>query len=278
MKSKKHITRGLRLVTLCLLSALAACSNIKEDERLIFVEEKTLPSTTVGNDDEFVARVLVEDFTGQKCTWCPKGTLILKELVELYGEDRVVPVAIHSGPLGFKGTATAVGLMTDLGIYYWDKNGFGNTTSQPTAVFNRSFTTDNRDVWGNAIFTQLNRTAQVGIELSTSYDEATRKVEVSATCKAKSALNGNLQLWLIENDIIAMQIDEGVTNRGYEHDHILRDAMNGNDGEAISLGTEPQTKTVTYTLADKYVAENCQVVAFVYNSDGVQQVAVANVK
>lgn len=278
MKSKKHITRGLRLVTLCLLSALAACSNIKEDERLIFVEEKTLPSTTVGNDDEFVARVLVEDFTGQKCTWCPKGTLILKELVELYGEDRVVPVAIHSGPLGFKGTATAVGLMTDLGIYYWDKNGFGNTTSQPTAVFNRSFTTDNRDVWGNAIFTQLNRTAQVGIELSTSYDEATRKVEASATCKAKSALNGNLQLWLIENDIIAMQIDEGVTNRGYEHDHILRDAMNGNDGEAISLGTEPQTKTVTYTLADKYVAENCQVVAFVYNSDGVQQVAVANVK
>lgn len=278
MKSNKYITRGLRLVTLCLLSALAACSNIKEDERLIFVEEKTLPGATDDNDDEFVARVLVEDFTGQRCTWCPQGTIILKEQMELYGEDHVIPVAIHSGPLGFKGTASAVGLMTDLGIYYWDKNGFGNTTSQPTAVFNRRTVTDERDKWGNIIYSELSRQAQVGIELATSYDEATRQLRVTATCKAKSALDGNLQLWLTESHIIALQIDGGTTNRSYEHDHILRDAINGNDGEAVSLGTAPQDKTATYTLDDKYVAENCQVVAFVYNNAGVQQVAVANVK
>ena len=43
--------------------AAASCSNIDEDERLIYVKP-----ADVGR------AVLIEDFTGQKCVNCPTGT------------------------------------------------------------------------------------------------------------------------------------------------------------------------------------------------------------
>lgn len=255
-------------MALCLAAAFTACSNIEEDERLIFVEDKILDTgTSIG----FVPSVLVEDFTGQKCTWCPQGTLILEELMDLYGEERVIPVAIHSGRLGFKGTATSVGLMTDLGIYYWNQNGFTNETSQPTAVINRRHTTDNRDSWRSFIFAELNREATVDIELSTTFNEESRQLEVTATCLGKTPLKGNLQLWLTESNITAMQIDGGETRKDYIHNHVLRSAINGNDGEEIEIAATPIEKTYTCTLPANYMAKNCQVIAFVYNGSGVLQ-------
>ena len=55
------------LSALCGL-AFTACSNIDDDERLIYVE----PVTEMRN-------VLIEDFTGQKCPNCGNETLVYQE-------------------------------------------------------------------------------------------------------------------------------------------------------------------------------------------------------
>ena len=70
-----------------IIMGLTACSNIDEDERLIYVEPA-----------EVNRPVLIEDFTGQACVNCPNATAAIHELQETYGEENVIAVAIHCGP------------------------------------------------------------------------------------------------------------------------------------------------------------------------------------
>ncbi len=60
--------------------------------------------------------VLIEDFTGQKCVNCPNGTTLINDIVETYGEDNVIAVGIHSGPLSKDGED---GLATETGNDYY---------------------------------------------------------------------------------------------------------------------------------------------------------------
>jgi hypothetical protein len=63
MKTKTRI--------LLLLSALTvvACNHIDESERLIYVKPEAAKRV-----------VLLEDFTGQRCVNCPKGTEVFDQL------------------------------------------------------------------------------------------------------------------------------------------------------------------------------------------------------
>lgn len=251
------------IVSLLSVLSLAACSNIDEDERLVLVEDREIKGEVA---------VLVEDFTGQKCTNCPNATRLLTSIRETYGAEKVIPVAIHSGGYAFWGTPSALGLANDLGEYYWNKNGFNSLTPQPTAVFNRHTTSAETDQWTGIIYNEISSKAMISIEGSCSYDAATRTVTIKIEHKSNESVNANLQLWLTESDIVAMQVDNGITDRNYVHNHVLRDAINGNDGEPCSLGIEKQTVIRTYTIPEDYVAENCDVVAFFYNNNGVLNV------
>lgn len=249
-------------------AVIAGCSNIAEDERLQFIEH-----TQLSGD----ATVLVEDFTGQKCTWCPTGTLLLTNLMEQYGEDKVITVAIHSGDLGFTGNASVVGLKTELGVYYWNYNHFPTNQAQPTVVINRHSVSANRDEWTPLIVNELAAAPKAIISAETTYDADNRQVEIAVEMQADTDTDVNLQLWLIENGIVGLQIDGGVTKQDYVHNHVLREAINGNDGEPLHLTSEKSNLTRNYVIPEKYVADNCEVVAFLYNNSGVLQACKAAV-
>ena len=121
----------LGVATAAMAMAAASCSNIDEGDRLIYVKPA-----------EVGRAILIEDFTGQKCINCPTGTEIINSIVETYGEENVIAVGIHSGPLGFAGNSKTVGLMTDTGNEYytrWDKE---NKMGQPWVIFNRKTSPD----------------------------------------------------------------------------------------------------------------------------------------
>jgi hypothetical protein len=63
---------------ICLL--FAACDHIDENDRLIYVEPESVKRC-----------VLLEDFTGQKCVNCPRGTEVIEQLQETY-PDNVIAV------------------------------------------------------------------------------------------------------------------------------------------------------------------------------------------
>ena len=253
---------------------LSACSNISDDERFVFVEHKELNG---GDNTEFISTVLIEDFTGQRCKWCPEGTRTIDKQVEQYGAEKVIPVAIHAGGLSFAGSSKFPGFKTDLTTYYWDKNGFNSETVQPTAVFNRRVTSSERESWPTFIFNELNRKASVALSLDATFDSATRTVTITSDYYAADDKSASLQLWLLESGIVSLQTDGDADLTNYVHNHVLRDAINGNDGEQVTISKSKQQKVNTYAIPEKYVAENCHIVAFFYDTTGILQAAIAPV-
>ncbi len=265
IKKLSYLLAGMAVI-------LASCSNIKDDERLIYVE----PAVAQRN-------VLIEDFTGQRCPNCPTAVDDIHGIQEVYGEETVIAVAIHCGDLGFAGNKRYIGLVTEAGKEYWN-NWFKPGQGQPVAKFNRMHTAGITDHnWSSIVAGELQKKTDVNINLTVGYDDATRKVTTSTEIAAPSGYKGKLQLWLVEDGIVAMQSQpDGSIDYNYVHNHVLRDAINGTWGEEVTFGEEIKTLTHTYTLPASFgnegtkladcIPRNCRIVAFVYDDNGVRQV------
>ena len=226
-----------------LISLFVACDHISEGDELIYVKQK--PAQRV---------VLLEDFTGQKCVNCPFGTEVIDQLLKVYG-DTVVAVGIHSGPLGFKGNTNNVGLATDLGDEYYNH---WNLEYQPVGLINRHGAVNYTD-WAKVVKEELTKTSSIG------------------------TVNGKLQVWVLEDGILAMQKMPqemgGGSKSDYVHNHVLRTAVNGTWGDGFSIN-EGETKQQTYTqpVDAKWNTANLSIVAFVYNDNGVEQAVKTKVR
>lgn len=219
---RKYIYIFSAFVSAC----LSACSNISEDERLIYI-----PLAEVERN------ILIEDFTGQNCVNCPLATVEIEKMKEAYGEEHVVAVAIHSGPFGLPESRN--GLMNDTGKEYWNK-WFDNSTPQPVAIINRYVTSSDYPNWAKPVADLLSVTTDVQINASAVYLPEQNKVEVSYRPTASKNRKVNVQVWLTEDGIVARQTMPasmgGGTNREYVHNHVFRAALNGTWGVDMTIG------------------------------------------
>ena len=246
-----------------ILFLLTACSYIGEEERLIYVKPE--PAKRV---------VLLEDFTGQKCVNCPRGTKVIEQLQEAYGEG-IIAVGIHSGPLGFKGNATALGLATDLGDEYYNH---WQLEYQPVGLINRHGAVNYTD-WMTKVREEMTKTSTIDMSLEASLSGNQITINVTETSLGDT-YNGKLQIWVLEDSITATQTrhdpidDDNVTinDKNYVHNHVLRCAVNGSWGESVTLAAgEPKTQTYQQAVDAAWNAAHLSIVAFVYNDNGVEQ-------
>lgn len=256
----------LGVATAAMAMAAASCSNIDEGDRLIYVKPA-----------EVGRAILIEDFTGQKCINCPTGTEIINSIVETYGEENVIAVGIHSGPLGFAGNSKTVGLMTDTGNEYytrWDKE---NKMGQPWVVFNRKTSPDSHyNNWAAMVGTIISEKANLSVKIANAYDAATRTLTTTVGADGvNGTVNGKLQVWIVEDGVKTLQMmPDGKSNKEYIHNHVFRAAVNGTWGEDVTVKEgETTTKQYQYVLPETWNADNIAVVAFVYNDGGVENVA-----
>lgn len=254
-----------------LLSALAAtlgftaCDNVDEADRFdgpISVEGKK--------------NVLIEDFTGQKCSNCPLAADKVAELQGIYGHDRVIAVSIHGGGLSVSEESNPkVGLANAQGNAY---NTYWGVESWPSGLIDRSGGLLDYTSWQAEVIKRFTQDVKADVNISAlSYDTDTRTVsfEVETENLNAAAVSGKLQVWLTENDIVRNQtMPNGSTNREYVHKHVFRASVNDPFGDAVTVNAgETLKRTYTYTLKNNWVPENMAVVAFVYNdADGVLQV------
>lgn len=256
----------LGVATAAMAMAAASCSNIDEGDRLIYVKPA-----------EVGRAILIEDFTGQRCINCPTGTEIINGIVDTYGEDNVIAVGIHSGPLGFAGNSKTVGLMTDTGNEYytrWDKE---NKMGQPWVIFNRKTSPDSHyNNWAAMVSTIISEKANLSVKIANAYDAATRTLTTTVGADGvNGTVNGKLQVWIVEDGVKALQMmPDGKSNKEYIHNHVFRAAVNGTWGEDVTVKEgETTTKQYSYVLPEAWNADNIAIVAFVYNDGGVENVA-----
>ena len=243
---------------LLLASAAMACSHIDESDRLIYVKPADVKR-----------RVLLEDFTGQRCVNCPKASDEIKALQEQYGEDHVIAVGIHSGPLGFYTKGDYLGLSTEVGDEYYDHWAL---EYQPVGLIDRGAPLE-YTAWSARIREELEKTApvEIDIELHQNDNQLTVQAEVMGI---DGTTSGKLQLWLTEDGITAFQMmPDGTRNMEYIHRHVFRAAINGTWGESVSVaeGETFTTKDYLFAIPEGWNADRLSVVAFVYNDQGVLQ-------
>gem|GEM_PF-485638 len=234
--------------------------------------------------------VLMENFTTAQCGNCPTAHSRIKNA--LRNRNDVIWVAHHVGygtdswTLQASNTLTrfynanstyAPALMLDRTRFEGDAFTNGDGEQAPGPVFLPA-----SDV-ATAIQTASEVPAMVRVALdNTTYDAETRTV--TTTVKAEFLNDMNMQsprvtLYLIEDSLYGTQ-SGGSSN--YQHDHVIRAAINGITGESgvITATTAGSTaeKTYTYTLNNAWRAEHCRLVAFVnnYNTANVNDCKVMN--
>lgn len=260
----KNIFLGVATATMAM--ATASCSNIDEGDRLIYVKPA-----------EVGRAVLIEDLTGQRCINCPDGNDIITDIIKTYGEDNVIAVGIHCGPGGFAGNSKRVGLMTDTGVEYYKYWANGTNLGQPSAIFNRKKgPSDNFNNWAAEVGLIISEKANLSVNIANAYDAKTRTLTTKVGAfGVNGTVSGKLQVWIVEDGIKAMQLmPDGSANQEYIHNHVFRAAVNGTWGEDITVKEgETTSNDYSYVLPETWNADNISVVAFVYNGNGVENVA-----
>ena len=237
---------------------LVSCDNIDENERWSDWQKIT-PQRNV----------LVEDFTGQKCSNCPQAAQTVEnlkqDLLKVYDSSHIISVAIHGGPMAMSESAYGpeIGLGNQLGDDYVS---LFEVTTWPKAQIDRTGLLE-ASAWTDRIMSQMSKAATADLKVTPTYDATTREVKVTVEVSSTVNDNANVQVWLTESEIAAPQIGWGGSI--YTHNHVLRATMNGLSGdENVTL---PFTKTYSLILSEYWDANNMAVVAFAYNSSGVMQ-------
>lgn len=215
--------------------------------------------------------VLIEDFTGQRCVNCPNAAAEIEKLKAEYGDSAIIAVGIHSGPLALYTRNNILGLRTEEGDAYYDHWGI---TQEPMGYVNRRGNISTVDQWATLIREAIQMPTDIQMGLTTNYDPDTRQAHIALEIINGAAVNGHLQLWLIESNITAIQMmPDGSANQAYNHQHVFRKTVNGQWGETYQAAAGEITSHIfNCNLDTEWVPENMAVVAFVYDNSGVVQV------
>lgn len=238
------------------VALFVACDVIPEEDRLEVVQME--PSDR---------NVLLLEFTGWKCVNCPSAAAIAHTLVEALGENIVV-VAMHPEGHGFTTPENTVNaLSTSDAMEYLNFYGGSSTTAFPTGVVNGAKFGDEylqgKDEWTSCIMEQRAIAPDCFIDLNYS-KEGGHKVVATITPDTTMDYNVSLQMWLVENNIVAPQASQG---SNYVHQHVFRKALNPMWGDELGKISDVTSKEYSFDIESRYVADNCAVVAVLINTD-----------
>ncbi len=243
------------------LPMLSSCDDIDEADRLIEVDPK------------LNRVVLVEEFSGQRCTNCPDGADLLETIAHRFGTDTVIVVSIHCGvteKLGIAESNTnANGLVTDFGEERFTAVG---RPALPKAIFDRKTPTTDMDQWLTNIINVGWGEPMVKLALENSYNAADGVITVKVKGQANGDFEGNVHVWLTEDNIVGWQsLAAGGYDKEHVFSHIFRASLTPIEGTPVTYTADAAEQVLTIKAAEKWNLDNMAVVAFVDNASGVHQ-------
>lgn len=232
--------------------------------------------------------VLIEDFTGHRCKNCPKASKEIANLVDAFGDDRIIGLAIHAGPGNFTGTNTdyPTDFTTQEGKAV--QNFFG-TNFLPVGMVNReNWTASGNGHWSNYAnwptlsAEAMDSTLRIALEASASITSG--QLNVIAQGFPQTSLLHDLKIVVLvkESNIVSPQLmPDDTRDPDYVHMNVLRDYVT--DTWGTGFGTSPMvpgdTLSGTYTLAwnTDWVQSNAAIIVYVFNPDNYRILQVIEV-
>ena len=263
----KYITMVLAVGLLA-----SACEVIPVSEREEVIFTPTDPSAVVRTS-------LLIEYSGWQCVNCPTAAEEAHRLQELYGENLVV-VVMHpeSNPNTRHNNKPALNYTCPEADSIYIKMGGTNTTPFPTGNVNmvKDATKgyfNEFDTWGTLV-SQAYSTPKPVLLSTEAYTIDTNVIFVAAdiTNLDTQALEATLQVWLTEDSVMGSQKKPEGTDKNYAHNHLMRASISPIWGEVLPIEAHmTQQMVYEYTLPEKVVKENCNIVAIVsVNGEVVQ--------
>jgi len=243
---------------------------------LLFASVNIAFSQTIVSTEPAAKNVVLEEFTGIHCVYCPDGHAIAQALQNNY-PGRVFLINVHEGTYSTPGTGEP-DFRTNFGTLLRNQTGL---TGYPAATVNRhlfsglsqgSGTAMNRDRWSYASSLIMAADAPVNVAVEAQIDVQTREltvhVEAYYTADAANATNF-MNVALLQNNTLGPQVGGDMGNE-YVHMHRLVHLVTGQWGEEIATTTAGTfvDKTYTYTIPDVFrnveaVIADMEIVAFI---------------
>ncbi len=256
---------------------------------LFFTAFSTYAQTIVSTTPQ-KKKVILEEFTGINCQYCPSGHAVANSIKNANPSD-VFIINIHVGGFSTPGSGQP-DFRTSFGTAIDNQSG---STGYPAATVNRTAFTGlsqngtttgtamGRNNWTNAANQTRNQNSYVNVATSASIDVNTRllTVFVEAYYTGASPVTSNsLNVALLQNNTLGPQSSGGLGDN-YPHQHRLVHLLTGQWGEAYTTTAAGTlvTRTYTYTIPAAYrsiPAElgNFEIVAFV--AEGRQKIISGN--
>ena len=264
----------IRLCSLCLViaSLLTACEVIPAGEREEVIFTPTDPSAVKRTS-------LLIEYSGWQCVNCPTAAEEAHHLKEQYGENLVV-VVMHpeSNPNTRHNNKPALNYTCPEADSIYQMMGGTNTTPFPTGNVNivkdatKGYFCD-YDQWGTLVSQAYANPKPVQLKTEVSpTDTNVIVVAVDITNLDTKAIEATLQVWLTEDSVIGNQKKPEGTDKNYAHNHLMRASISPLWGDIVPIDAQMTQQVVyEYTLPEKVVKENCNIVALVsVNSEVVQ--------
>lgn len=235
-----------------------------------------IAQTIVGTDPEN-KNVVLEEFTGIHCVYCPQGHAIAQAIYDANPDD-VILINIHEGPFALP-SGNEPDFRTQWGGAIAGQAGSSNIGWPSGSVNRHLFTGSNtamsRSAWSGAANQILAQPSYLNIAAEATIVTSTRQlvVYVEVYYTGDSPVDNNfLNVALLQNNILGPQTGGGQGDN-YNHNHMLRHLLTGQWGVEILETSEGTlyTKTITYEIPDDYkdvpvVLEDIDIVAFVTES------------
>jgi hypothetical protein len=219
----------------------------------------------------FPRKFLIEHFTGDGCGNCPGGMAAMVE----YIQNTTTPCIWVSHHYGYNEDEYTIPENAKIGkacgVSGAPNMAMNRTKITGTAIaFHPAYLVE--DGMADLIAKKCEATAEASVVINHTYDTVTRELNVTVSGQVANAEVTEYLLTVLikENGLVGAQKDGeyySFLSKGFKeflHPCVTRDVLCSDAlGDEVAVENQAYSKTFTYTVSEKWVAENCNVVAYI---------------
>ena len=231
----------------------------------------TLVASAQDVPSSFPRKYLIEHFTGDQCGYCPYGMYSIMEYAAYYTTTPCIWVSHHYGYNTDEYTISeSAKIASTCGVDGAPNMAMNRTKVMGTTIaFHPGYLVE--DGMAATIANKCDTVAEASVVINHTYNADTRELNVTVSGQvANTTTTAYLLTVLIkENGLIGKQADYywSWKTAGYKefmHPCVARDLLTISQlGDTVKVENQAYSKTFTYTVSEKWVAENCNVVAYI---------------
>ena len=230
----------------------------------------TLVASAQDVPSSFPRKYLIEHFTGDQCGYCPYGMYSIVE----YTQQTSTPCIWVSHHYGYNTDEYTISesakIASTCGVDGAPNMAMNRTKVMGTTIaFHPGYLVE--DGMAATIANKCDTVAEASVVINHTYNADTRELNVTVSGQVANTITTAYLLTVLikENGLIGKQADYywSWKTAGYKefmHPCVARDLLTVSQlGDTVKVENQAYSKTFTYTVSEKWVAENCNVVAYI---------------